>query len=98
MPAPPVVRGRTVQVMVVGIVTMTMYVLLKVMEGNIRFTQTVIFHATNSISLCDGCFYLSTACVVARLPLIIASDVEENPGPVETGVRGGGQPGPDVRG
>ena len=77
---------------------MTMYVLLKVLDGNIRVTKTVIFHATSSISLCDGCFYLATACVVARLPLIIASNVEENPGPVDTGVRGGGQPGPDVRG
>ena len=77
---------------------MTMYVLLKVLEGNIRVTQTVIFHSTSSISLCDGCFYLATACVVVRLPLIIASDVEEIPGPVDTGVRAGGQPGPDVRG
>ena len=59
---------------------MIMYVLLKVMECR-RVTQTVIFHLISS-SLYDGCFYLAIGSVVTRLLLIIAGDIEVNPGPV----------------
>ena len=64
---------------------MTLYVLWKVMRCQEYVTQTVIFHsASSSSSLYDGCFYLAIGSVVTRLLLIMAGDIEENPGPPET--------------
>jgi hypothetical protein len=62
---------------------MTLYVLLKVMCCKVHATQTVLSHSTSS-TLYDGCFYLAVGGVVARLLLIMAGDIEENPGPPGT--------------
>ena len=61
---------------------MTLYLLLKVTCYTIRVTETVI-PLSFSPSLYDSCFYLAVVGVVTRLLLIIAGDVEENPGPVD---------------
>ena len=64
---------------------MTFHTLLQVMWYASQVPQVVIQHSLSSSGVYDSCFYLAMGGIVTRLLLLLAGDVEENPGPVDTG-------------
>ena len=65
------------------ILTMTLHALLLVMYCAIRVPKTVILqNSTFGPGVYDSCFYLAMCVVVTRLLLLLAGDVEQNPGPI----------------